>query len=63
MTIDYRNGVGIGEIIVYVPCLFVAIYLAIKHGLGRSSGWYFLIVFSLARISTSQLIPMKISLS
>jgi len=50
MTIGYRNGVGIGEIVVYVPTLFIAVYLAIKHGFGRSAGWYFLIIFSLARI-------------
>lgn len=50
MTITYRNGVSIGEIVVYVPALCIAIFLAIKHGFGRSSGWYFLVVFSLARI-------------
>lgn len=50
MTLSYRNGVSIGEIICYVPALAIAIFLGIKHGFGRSSGWYFLIVLSLARI-------------
>lgn len=48
--IDYRNGVSIAEVVVYVPALFVAIYLAFTHGAGRSSGWIFLIIFCLARI-------------
>lgn len=48
--IDYRNGVSIAEIAVYVPALIIAIFLAIRHGIGRSSGWVFLIIFTLARI-------------
>jgi hypothetical protein len=50
MTIDYRNGVAIGEIVFYVPVLAVAILLAIRHGFGRSSGWFYLIIFGLVRI-------------
>jgi hypothetical protein len=50
MALSYRNGVSIGEIVLYVPTLAIAIFLCIKHGFGRSSGWYFLIVLSLARI-------------
>ncbi|KAI9649211.1 hypothetical protein NHQ30_001779 [Ciborinia camelliae] len=50
MTITYRNGVGIGELVVYIPSLFLSVLLAFRHGFGRSSGWYFLIIFSLARI-------------
>ncbi|KAG4031028.1 hypothetical protein MFRU_010g01540 [Monilinia fructicola] len=50
MAIGYRNCVGIGEVIVYIPSLFLSIFLAFRHGFGRSSGWYFLIIFCLARI-------------
>lgn len=46
----YRNGVSLAEIIVYVPALIVAICLCTKHGFGKSSGWFFLIIFCLARI-------------
>src|SRR5882757_617688 len=49
MTIDYRSGVSIGELCVYIPALFVGIYLAIRHGFGRNSGWLYLILFCLAR--------------
>ncbi|KAB8295932.1 hypothetical protein EYC80_008752 [Monilinia laxa] len=50
MAIDYRNGVAIGELVVYIPSLILSIFLAFRHGFGRSSGWYFLIIFCLARI-------------
>lgn len=50
MTITYRNGVAIGELVVYIPSLFITLLLAFRHGFGRSSGWYFLIIFCLARI-------------
>ncbi|KAF7899894.1 hypothetical protein EAF00_004230 [Botryotinia globosa] len=50
MTITYRNGVEIGELIVYIPSFFLSVFLAFRHGFGRSAGWYFLIIFCLARI-------------
>ena len=50
MTIGYRGGVSIGELVVYSPALLIAIYLSIRHGFGRSAGWMFLIIFCLARI-------------
>jgi hypothetical protein len=50
MTLDYRNGVSIAEIVVYVPALAIAIFLAIRHGFRRNAGWMFLIIFCLARI-------------
>ena len=48
--VGYRGGVSILEIIVYVPCLFIALWLGFKHGFGRHAGWFFLILFSLIRI-------------
>jgi hypothetical protein len=50
MTLTYRNGVSIGEIVVYTPCLAIAVLLAVRHGFGRSAGFLFMIVFCLARI-------------
>lgn len=50
MTLTYHNAVSIAEIVAYVPCLAVAIFLTIRHGFGRNSGWIFLIIFCLARI-------------
>jgi hypothetical protein len=38
MTFTYRNGISIAEIIVYVPALFNAAFLAVRHGLGRNAG-------------------------
>jgi hypothetical protein len=48
--IGYKGGIAIGEIIVYVPALAIAILLTIRHGFGRNSGWIFLIIFTLIRI-------------
>jgi len=49
MAITHHNAVSIAELVVYVPCLITSIFLAIRHGFGKSAGWYFLIVFCLAR--------------
>lgn len=49
-NIDYRDGIAIGELVVYFPALAIAVLLAVRHGFGRSSGWFFLIVFALVRI-------------
>jgi hypothetical protein len=48
--LDYRSGVSVGEICVYVPALLVGIYLISRSGFGRNSGWIYLILFFLARI-------------
>ena len=50
MAINYRNGVSILLLIFYLPALAIAILLTIRHGFSRSSGWRFMIVFTLARV-------------
>ena len=50
MSLDYRNGVSILLLIFYLPALATAILLTIRHGVTRSSGWRFMIIFCLARI-------------
>jgi hypothetical protein len=50
MTLDFHNGVSIAEVVIYTPCLAVAILLSFRHGFRRNAGWLFLIVFCLARI-------------
>ena len=49
-NITYRDGVSIGVLVVYLPALAIAVFLSIRHGFTRSSGWRFLIIFALARI-------------
>lgn len=49
------NRVAIAEICVYTSSLFIAILLSIRHGFGRSSGWMYLILFSVMRILGSGL--------
>ncbi|CZS99354.1 hypothetical protein WAI453_008207 [Rhynchosporium graminicola] len=50
MTLSYRNGVSIGEIIVYTWAIAVAIFLVMRHGFRKNSGWIYLVIFCLARI-------------
>ncbi|KAK6193000.1 kti12, chromatin associated [Pestalotiopsis sp. IQ-011] len=50
MGLTESNQVSIAELVIYLPALFVAIFLCVRHGFGRSSGWLYLIIFSLARI-------------
>jgi len=49
-VINYRDGVAIGEICFYAPALVIALVLSARHGFTRSSGWIFLVLFSLIRI-------------
>lgn len=44
------NKISIAQIVVYIPALVIAILLAIRHGFRRSSGWFYLVIFSLARV-------------
>ncbi|KAI1327829.1 hypothetical protein F5Y16DRAFT_370403 [Xylariaceae sp. FL0255] len=55
MGLSERNGISIAEIIVYSPAFLISILLCIRHGFGRSAGFYFLIIFTLARIVGSAL--------
>ncbi|RDW94675.1 hypothetical protein BP5796_00438 [Coleophoma crateriformis] len=50
MTLSYRNAVSIAELIVYLPSLAVALLLCTRHGFGRSSTFWFLVIFTLARV-------------
>ncbi|OTB08400.1 hypothetical protein M426DRAFT_7716 [Hypoxylon sp. CI-4A] len=50
MALTERNNIAIAQIVIFTPSLFIAIWLAIRHGFGRNSGWFYLILFSLVRI-------------
>lgn len=50
VTVDYRHGIAILELIAFVPSLAMAGLLAWRHGFGRTAGWFFFIIFSLLRI-------------
>lgn len=50
MTIDYRNGVAILQLIIYLPYLFTDVYICFRHGFRKSSGFVYLVIFCLLRI-------------
>ncbi|EFX05808.1 hypothetical protein CMQ_3877 [Grosmannia clavigera kw1407] len=50
MALSELNKIPIVQICFYVPSLFIAVLLSWRHGFGRSSGWLYLVIFSLTRI-------------
>ena len=50
MAVNYRSGISILLLIFYLPAFAIAILLTIRNGLRKSSGWRFMIIFTLARI-------------
>ena len=49
--LDSRASISIFQLVFYPPALAAAIFLCIKHGFGRSSGYLFLLTVSLFRIA------------
>ena len=49
--LDSRASISIWQLVFFTPALAAAIFLCIKHGFGRSSGWLFLLTVSLFRIA------------
>lgn len=50
MTIPYREAIAIAQVVFFVPALIGGIFLAMRHGFSKSSGWVLLITFSLLRL-------------
>ena len=46
-----REGISIAELVVYLPLIFVAIYVCIRHGFTRQIGWVYLVIFCGLRIA------------
>jgi hypothetical protein len=49
MTLAYRGIVAIVQLIFFVPGFACGIFLASRHGFGKSAGWYFILAFTLLR--------------
>lgn len=60
-ALDTYDGIAIAEIIVYTFFLAGGIFLSIKHGFKKSSGWRFLIILALARLIGSSLLLATIN--
>lgn len=45
-----REVLDIIDLIYYFPAFGLAIWICIKHGLGRQLGWIYLVILSLMRI-------------
>lgn len=55
MALTEQSGISVAEIIIYTPALSIALWLSIRHGFKRSSGWIYLLLFSTVRIVGSAL--------
>lgn len=49
-SVTYRNGISILELVAYLPSFFVAAFLVYRHGVRRSGGFIFLVIFTIARV-------------
>ncbi|KAI1261877.1 hypothetical protein F5Y18DRAFT_399906 [Xylariaceae sp. FL1019] len=49
MALTEHHGISIAQLVIYIPTLIIGILLCIRHGFGRNAGFFFLIIFSLAR--------------
>ena len=50
MAVGDRGGLSIAVLIFYTFALPISIFVANKHGFGRSAGWFFLIALSCSRL-------------
>ncbi|KAK4139798.1 uncharacterized protein C8A04DRAFT_32696 [Dichotomopilus funicola] len=50
MTLSNNTIIGIAELVVYVPALVVSIFVCIRHGFSRSSGWLYTLLLCLVRV-------------
>ena len=51
VQLDARASISIFQLVFFTPALVAATLLCLKHGFGRSSGWFFLLTVSLCRIA------------
>jgi hypothetical protein len=47
--VKYRGKISVLVLIVYAPCIPIAIWLTPRHGLGRSAGWIYVAIFAEVR--------------
>ncbi|KAJ5983253.1 hypothetical protein N7481_005352 [Penicillium waksmanii] len=50
MTVTYRHGISILELLIYLPSFFLSGFLVYRHGFRQNSGFLFIFTFALARI-------------
>lgn len=50
MGVTYRHGISILQLCIYFPAFFLAVFLVARHGFAQSSGFLWLLLFTLTRI-------------
>ncbi|KAJ5155801.1 hypothetical protein N7492_008604 [Penicillium capsulatum] len=49
-SVTYRDGLSVIDLIAFLPSFFVSAFLVWRHGLRRSGGFIFLVIFTLLRV-------------
>jgi hypothetical protein len=49
-SITYSDAIAIAQIVYYSPALLASIFVCVRHGFSKASGWFFLILFCLIRL-------------
>ena len=52
---DERYSIDIAELVIYVILFPLSVFTVFRHGLGKSSGWLYLVIFCGIRIATAAL--------
>ena len=50
MALDDAGYVSIAELVIYIPCLILSIYICSRHGFRKSTGWVYTLILCVARI-------------
>lgn len=50
MVVTYQHGISILELCIYFPACFLSVFLVARHGLAQSSGFLWLLLFTVTRI-------------
>ncbi|KAL9581967.1 MAG: hypothetical protein Q9203_005688 [Teloschistes exilis] len=53
--VDERYAISIAQLAVYIILCPLAAFVAFRHGFGKSSGWLYLVIFTVIRIASSAL--------
>ncbi|KAM0303678.1 hypothetical protein HYE67_003758 [Fusarium culmorum] len=60
-SLGAHDDIAIAEIVVYTFLLFGALFLCKTHGFSRNSGWFYIIILSLARLIGSSMLLATIN--
>ena len=55
MGLDARGDISVALLVIYVPIVFLSLFLALRYGFGRDAGWITILIFALGEFSPSSI--------